>query len=144
MPIMASHGRSDARGTARLLAHMALELIDNPKKGTSREVALNNMFRLLQSFRSDVFFGQEPPVNSREAAADKLTLRPPEEQNVQFVKEALEHATARAFSEQSKDEAIETIERVLRWLAYPKKASQPSEPDRLRTSAFFRELIERL
>lgn len=141
---MASHGRSDARGTARLLANMALSSIADPRIGASHEVALNNMFRLLQSFRTDIFFGQEAPPNSREVVADKLTLRPPEEQNVRLVKEALEQATARAFGGQSKNEAIEIVERVLRWLAYPKKALEPPEVERTRVSVFFRELVERL
>lgn len=144
MPIMASHGRSDARGTARLLATMALASIDNQKRGASQEVALNNMYRLLQSFRTDVFFGQEIPHNSREIAAERLTLRPPEEQNVRQVRDALEQATRIAFNDQSKDKAIEVIERVLRSIAYPKKASQPSAADRTQTATFFRELVERL
>lgn len=144
MPIMASHGRSDARGTARLLANMALASIDNPKSGASQEVALNNMYRLLQSFRTDVFFGREMPASSREVAAEKLTLRPPEEQNVRQVREALEKATAIAFKDQPKERAIEVVENVLRWIAYPKKTSQPSAAHRSQTAAFFKELVEHL
>ena len=144
MPIMAAHGQSDARGTARLLANMALSSISNPKGSESQEVALNNMYRLLQSFRTDRFFGQEAPT-SQQTPTEKLTLRPPEEQNVRQVKEALQRATEIAFVGQSKDAAIEAVEKVLRWTAYPAKVPQaPSELDRSRTAAFFRELVERL
>lgn len=145
MPIMAAQGRSDARGTARLLASMALASIDHPERGESQEVALNNMYRLLQSFRTDVFFGKEAPIGSRQTATERLTLRPPEEQNVRQVKEALQRATEIAFVGKSKDEAIEAVEKVLRWIAYPTKTPHsPSESDRSRTALFFKELVERL
>jgi hypothetical protein len=68
MPIMAAHGRSDARGTARLLANMALASIDNPRRGEPQEVALNNMYRLLQSFRKDTFLAK------RVRGSDRRTL----------------------------------------------------------------------
>lgn len=116
MPIMAAHGRSDARGTARLLANMALESINNPKQGEPQEVALNNMYRLLQSFRKDTFFGREAPADVPRSSAEKLTLRPPMERNVRDVKQALEEAVTVAFAGQSKDAAIEVVENVLRWI----------------------------
>lgn len=145
MPIMAAHGRSDARGTARLLATFALASVDNPKRDEPEEVTLNNMFRLLQSFRKDAFFGRETSDESRpQSAAEKLTLRPPVERNVREVRQALEEATATAFEGRSRDAAIETVENVLRWIAYPKKSGRPSEDDRTRTMSFFRELISRL
>jgi hypothetical protein len=144
MPIMAAHGQSDARGTARLLANMALSSISHPESSESQEVALNNMYRLLQSFRTDRFFGHEAPA-SRQTPTEKLTLRPPEEQNVRQVKEALQQATEIAFTGESKDAALEAIERVLLWIVYPAKVSQaPSESDRSRTATFFRELVARL
>ena len=82
---MAAHGRSDARGTARLLANMALASINNPRRGEPQEVALNNMYRLLQSFRKDAFFGHEAPADAPVEASEKLTLRPPIERNVRDV-----------------------------------------------------------
>jgi hypothetical protein len=143
MPIMASHGRSDARGTARLLANMALESIANPTRGDPQEVALNNMFRLLQSFQKDLFFGQETPDQRTPTSADKLTLRPPSERHVREVKEALEQATAAAFGDVSKDQAMASIEKVLRSIAYPSKASATAT-ERARATSFFKELVERL
>jgi hypothetical protein len=144
MPIMAAHSRSDARGTARLLATMALASIDNPKRGEPQEVALNNMYRLLQSFRKDVFFGQETDDARPLGASGKLTLRPPVERNVREVRKALEEATSVAFEGQAKNEAIEAVEKVLRSIAYPKKGAQPSPAERERVISFFRELVSRL
>jgi hypothetical protein len=145
MPIMASHARSDARGTARLLATHALASIGNPKLGEPEEITLNNMYRLLQSFRRDAFFGREVSGETRpRSPAEKLTLRPPVERNVREVRRALEEAASTAFKGQSQDEAIDAVERVLRWIAYPKKNDRPSEVDRTRTVSFFRELIGRL
>jgi hypothetical protein len=142
---MAAHSRSDARGTARLLAALALASIDNPERNEPEEITLNNMYRLLQSFRRDAFFGREDAQESRpRSAAEKLTLRPPVERNVREVRKALEEATETAFRGRSQSEAIEAVEKVLRWLAYPKKNDRPSEDDRERTASFFRELIDRL
>jgi hypothetical protein len=145
MPIMAAHARSDARGTARLLATIALASIDNRKGGEPEEVALNNMYRLLQSFRKDAFFGLDTTESSRaQSSAEKLTLRPPVERNVREVREALEQAVATTFKEQSKDDAVETVEKVLRWIAYPSNNNEPSDFDRTRTRLFLRALIDRL
>jgi hypothetical protein len=95
---------------------MALESINNPKQGEPQEVALNNMYRLLQSFRKDTFFGREAPADVPRSSAEKLTLRPPMERNVRDVKQALEEAVTVAFAGQSKDAAIEVVENVLRWI----------------------------
>jgi hypothetical protein len=142
---MAAHGRNDARGIARLLANMALASIDSPKRGEPQEVALNNMYRLLQSFRKDAFFGQEILGEARpQSATEKLTLRPQAERNVREVRDALEQATRVAFEGRSKDEAIETVESVLRSIAYPKLDNRPSPDDRQRAILFFRALVEHL
>ncbi len=145
MPIMAAHSRSDARGTARLLATLALASIDHPKGGETEKVALNNVYRLLESFRRDVFFGREISENARgRSAAQKLTLRPPVERNVREVREALEQAVADAFKGKSKDSAIESVENVLRSIAYPKRGRRPSKAEQARTILFFRALIDHL
>jgi hypothetical protein len=147
MPIMAAHERSDARGAARLLASMALECIDNPKVASDQEVALNNVYRLLESYRSDAFFGREPLTQQRsQGNAEKLTLIPPMERHVREVREALERARVAAFSGQSKDKAIASIEKVLRAMAYPKVKNKPklSMSDRKQAALFFKTFIEQL
>ena len=145
MPIMAAHSRSDARGTARLLANMALASIDDPKGGEPEEVALNNLYRLLQSFRKDVFFGEETPARpSPRNAAEQLTMRPPAERNVREVRDALAAAASMAFEGAPRDQAIDIVEGVLRWIAYPKKGTEPSSADKNMTITFLREFINRL
>ena len=122
-----------------------VESISNTRIGEPQEVALNNMYRLLQSFRRDTFFGREAPASAPVSAVEKLTLRPPVERNVRDVKRALDDATTAAFGgEHPKDDAIEIVESVLRWIAYPRTAKEPSPEDRARTEAFLRELVGRL
>lgn len=141
MPIMASHGRSDARSTARLLAGAALKCIDYPAGAHAYEVPLNNVYRLLESFRRNTLFGLEPPSERRPSyARGKLTLRPPSPQHVREVREALERAKDAAFADQPRDEAIRTVENVLRLLAYPPKhAPGPTQADLQRAAVFFKE-----
>ena len=145
MPIMAAHSRSDARGTARLLANMAIASINNPKRGEPQEVALNNVYRLLQSFRRDAFFGHEASVAHRSQSADeKLTSRPPVERNVREVRLALDRAINIVFPTIRKDDAIEAVERVLRSTAYPKSQDPSSDEDRKQVVTFFKILVESL
>jgi hypothetical protein len=126
---------------------MALRCLNDPNGAPTQEVALNNVFRLLESFRKNAFFGLEAPVGRRAPSpARKLTLRPPTEQHVRQVREALEHATTAAFADQSKDHAIEVVENVLRAIAYParKNLVRPSKADLQRTAMFFREFAGKL
>jgi hypothetical protein len=66
------------------------------------------------------------------------------ERNVREVKEALAQAASIAFQGQPRDQAIEVVEQVLRWIAYPKRNAAPSGDDRSRTVRFFREFVDRL
>jgi hypothetical protein len=52
MPILATYTRGDARGTAHLLAAMALGCLNDPEAARDQEVALNNVYRLLEAFRT--------------------------------------------------------------------------------------------
>jgi hypothetical protein len=147
MPIMAAHERSDARGAARLLASMALECIDDPKNASDQEVTLNNLYSLLESYRSDVFFGLEAPARrSSSPAVEKLTLIPQTERHVGEVRDALEKARVAAFAGESKERAIASIEKVLRAIAYPKMKSRTklTAKDRSRVTLFFKKFIEQL
>jgi hypothetical protein len=146
MPIMAAHERSDARGAARLLALMALDCIDNPEAAVEQEVALNNVYRLLESYRSDVFFGLDTPRQPFRRISDKLALTPPRERHVGDVRDAIEQARLAVFAEQSKDDAIASIENVLRSLAYPtrKDLKRPSPADRKNAAKFFKTFLKQL
>ena len=86
MPIMAAQGKSDARDAARLLASTAMDCISNPAAAPERAITLNTVYRLLEAFRANQFFGLE--VSSRQdpkGAAETLTLLPPMERHVKEV-----------------------------------------------------------
>jgi hypothetical protein len=146
MPIMAAQGRSDARGAARLLASLAINCIDNPKLAREQLVALNNIYRLLESYRGNVFFGQEPPREQpKQNASQKLTLKVPIERHVKEVRDAFEGARKVIFAEDTKEHAIETIEQVLRSIASSNvKNVRASVADKAKATAFFKEVVERL
>lgn len=145
MPIMASQGRSDARGTAQLLASMALDCIANPGIARDREVALSNAYRLLESYRVNRFFGSELPGQGYRTQAQRLTLRRPVERHVKEVRDALEHARKAAFGDASKDEALRRLESVLRSLAYPDTENEEvSADDQRRAALFFKALVDHL
>jgi hypothetical protein len=143
---MASQGRSDARGTAQLLASMALECLVNPALAREEEVALNNVYRLLESYRTNPLFGFEPVAQPTAAsAAQRLTLRRPIERHVKEVRDALEHSRIAAFGDLNKDDALRIIEAVLRSVTYPGgERTQVTQEDQRLTTRFFQALLERL
>jgi hypothetical protein len=146
MPIMSAQQKNDARGTARLLALAASDSIQHPQAiPATREVVLNNMYRLLEAYRVTAFFGLEPsprPYSAR--AADAISLLPRAERNVKDVKVAMEAAQAIAFPGQSKDEAMMAVARVLRGITYPANATKPSDEELANARRFFDEIVARL
>lgn len=145
MPIMAVDERNDARGAAYLLASTARECIDNPKIAQECEIALNNVYRLLEAYRVNEFFGVEPPVKQNpRGVAEMLTLLPPAERHVKEVRDALDGAKKTIFKDQSKDDAIEAIEDVLRLVAYPQPNQEIADKDRTQASLFFEQVLKRL
>ena len=145
MPIMAVDERNDARGAAFLLASTARDCIDNPAIAPDSEVALNNVYRLLEAYRTDAFFGLgRSSSQSPRGVSENLTLMPPIERHAGEIRIALKSAIAEAFEEQPEDNAIETIEGVLRNIAYPQDYSEPSPGARATTSKFFENLLQNL
>ena len=144
MPIMAAHGLNDARGAARLLAKNALECIDNPKIAHEHQVVLNNVYRLLEAYRADPFFGLERSTKHPSGSSAKLSLLPPVERHVEEVREVFERAIATAFAGEPKDGAIVLIENVLRAVTYPAQFPPPSEQDKQKAAHFFDEVVQSL
>ena len=146
MPIMASQGRSDARGTAQLLASMALDCMENPGTAPEQAVALNNVFRMLESYRTNPRFGLESlSTQVAQSVEKRLTLRRPVERHVREVRNALEHALALAFVGTGKDLAVQRIEAVLRSITYPEASHAGVSPeDQNLTTRFFEVLVSRL
>lgn len=145
MPIMAAHGRNDARSAAWLLANAASDCLSNPETAAEQEVALNNVYWLLEAFRSNVFFGLQPKIRQqRKGTAETITLMRPVERYVDEVRDALEKSIDASFENQPKDEAIQKIENVLRAVTYPQKFEEPSYDDKMKTVRFFEVLLEEL
>ena len=144
MPIMTAHGQNDARIAAHLLATTAVECLRDPKVGPNWEVALNNIYRLLEAFRRNPFFGSESPTRKNPHGAETLTFVQPMERHVREVKQALDGAISVAFAGQSKEQAIEEVETVLRAVAYPQKYAEPSAQQVGRATQFFEEFLSRL
>jgi hypothetical protein len=145
MPIMAAHSRNDARGAARLLAIAARDSIANPAVAHDREVALNNVYRLLEAFRANAFFDADLSARqSQQGTADTLTLLPPVQRNQGYVRDALDRAIGSAFAGESRDHAIEIVENVLRAVTYPNEFRMPSRVDQRRAAYFFDELLRNL
>ena len=143
---MAAHGRNDARSAARLLARTAKEAITNPEIARARTVALNNVYRLLEAYRANPFFGVEQSSGqAMQKSAETLTLTTSVERHVKDVRRAMEQAIDSAFENQPKQKAIESIEGVLRSITYPEKNfKKPSSQERKKTKQFFEELHRRL
>jgi hypothetical protein len=112
MPIMAASESSDARRAARLLARATENFLIQPSASHDQEVALNNMYRLLERFRTNLFFGKEPPSSPREAG--RLTLMPPTERYVKEVSLALQRAVQSVFEDKERDSAVQFVEDYLR------------------------------
>jgi hypothetical protein len=145
MPITAVHEQNDARGAVLLLATAAKDFIGNVPVPLDREVALNNVYRLLEAYKSYAFFGLETPaVQSPGDTPETLTLLPPVERHVQDVRDALDRALSATFGEQPVEQALELVESVLRAVAYPEEHAQPSGEDRGKAKRFFEELVGNL
>lgn len=145
MPIMSAQQQNDARGTTRLLALAASESIRKKSDATSREVVLNNVYRLLEAYRGNAFFGLEPRARPFPArATEAISLLPRPGRHVREVRMALEQALAAAFPGRTKQEAIGVIEGVLRGITYPEQFEKPSDEDCTKARSFFDEVVSRL
>jgi hypothetical protein len=145
MPVTSVHEQNDARGVVRLLATAAKGFIGDEAMALNKEVALNNVYRLLEAYRAHAFFGLESPIDPLAPdTAETLTLLPPVERHVADVREALDHAFKATFDDQPAGDALVLIENVLRATAYPQEHEQPSMEDRGKAKRFFEELIENL
>jgi hypothetical protein len=141
---MAAYERNDARGAARLLAIIACNSIADPTTATKRRVALNNVYRLLEAYRDNVFFGMEPPpVPHSDHTVGALSLFPSPQRHVDDVRAAMEASRQEVFADASKQTAIDKIESVLKILI--KSGQQNTEPtDRDRAAQFFQSMAKRL
>src|ERR1700722_12795375 len=75
--------------------------------------------------------------------AEMLTRALTNERHLSEVREAIEYALAASFVSAPKEEAVKTIEEVLRAVAAPQRF-QVSEEDKVKASHFFKELLRQL
>jgi hypothetical protein len=143
MPIMAANDQNDVRGSARVLATTALACIERAHATPRHVPVLNNLYRLLEAYRSHGFLGfeYEPrPARGPEA----LTLLPSVERHVGDLKAALDVAIGQVYQDEDKDRAVESIENVLRSIAYPDRKDVAADKDRRRASEFLGKFIDNL
>jgi hypothetical protein len=142
MPIMAAHDERDARGPARLIAVTAKQCIEEAKATSTEVPALNNVFRLLEAYRSHRFVGYDfEPRSSR--GPEALTLLPSSDRHVLELRDAIGEAIEAVYGSGDTDAAIRSIEGVLRSVAYPAKQTSVKE-ERDRASRFLGVFIEHL
>lgn len=125
MPIMAAHERSDARGSARLLANAAIKCVDDGSAPPHQLTSINNLYRLLESYRCHRFLGFEYEPRF-ERGAEALTLLPSAERHVLDLRDALEKAFREVYQGEDIDRAVGSVEDVLRSVAYPE--TRDAEP----------------
>jgi hypothetical protein len=145
MPIMAAHAQTDARGAAWLLASIARQSLAEPRQSSSAQSALNNAYRLLEAYRTNVIFLPARPSSRAEAEnPELLTLTPTTDGHLEEVRDALDQAFTATFSDQNKLAALGLIERVLRAVAYPESFTPAVPEERAKVEQFFEELVQRL
>ncbi len=133
MPIMAAHDQNDARGSARVLATTVKRCIEEDYAPSKHKSALNNLFF--------VGFDYEP----RSARGpEALTLLPPPERNVVELRMALDQAFDNVYHGRALDDAVNSVENVLRSIAYPKPPGGAENVDRELASAFLKSFIDNL
>jgi len=120
-----------------------LACVKDQSKVPASKVVLNNMYRLLEAFRSNAFFGFEP---------EEPNTEPPETHRSSMVFEghspdvrvAIEGALKDVFSEMKSDAAIRIVENVLRGIVAPERFDPPQVEQRDRAARFFSGLSKRL
>lgn len=142
MPIMSAQGRNDARAAAWLLASEARDCLDNPAIAPAHSTLLNNVYRLIESYRVNMFFGFER-TSSYQPSQETISSAPPLEQHVADVRDALDRALEIAFTGQPKEAAVDVIEKVLKGVLYP-EPNAPSDAEKTKVRLFFSEMVQHL
>jgi hypothetical protein len=124
------------------MAQQTLDCLDDETKVASATVVLNNVYRLLEAFRGNPFFGYVPdePSEAPELEWASVAMEP----HVADVRYAIEEALKAVFTGQAHENAIEAVEGVLRALVAPKRHPAPQAAEKERAVRFFSELSQRL
>jgi hypothetical protein len=143
MPLMAAYEQNDARDSARLLAERTIEGLESEQHSASTGNSINNMYRLLQSYRLHGFYGyfehtrpdDDGSITSLLVSSDK---------NVGDLGQALDSTFQTVFIGQDPGQAIDGMKGVLRMVAFPEAGERPDPTDVARTKRFFETLLDHL
>ena len=142
MPIMAASEWNDDRSTTLVMADKVLECLRDESKVAGAAVVLNNVYRLLEAFKGNPFFGYVPEEPLENPELDWVTMAM--EPHLADVRFAIEEALKATFSGQSQEAAIRSVEDVLRGIVAPHDFPVPKPVERDRAVRFFSELSQRL
>jgi len=142
---MAKASFSDERASVAVLSHVAIKCLSEPVVAEEDAIALNNAYRLLETFRVDPFFGNELPITgASEYPLGALKNKPTFRRHAGDVENALKTAVETAFQGASKEDAIEAVKSSLRALAYPAKFGELRQDQRTKCIEFFRVVANKL
>lgn len=140
MPMMAAYEQNDARDAARMLAHRTLAGIRAEDNAAGN--AIENMYRLLQGYRSHGFYGYGEKAPSDDEAS--LSLMMSTDRNVGELKLALDHAFVVVFDDADRGAAIDRMKQVFLSSAYPEEGARAEPADREQTEQFLKALLDSL
>lgn len=143
MPMMAAYEQNDALDAARLLAVRTLEGLRCRDVGMSHGNAINNMYRLLQGYRSHGFYGYSEEARPEDEGA-MTSLLTTSDRNVADLKHALDETFDSVFRGVDPGEAIDGMKGVLRMVAYPAAGEDPDPEEVARAERFFAVLLDHL
>ena len=140
--MMAAYEQNDARDSARLLACRTLEGLQHRDRAPLLGNAMNNMYRLLQGYRSHEFYGYaEPRLENEGSLSSMLTSS---DRNVGDLSHALDRTFKSVFGDKDPVTALSCMKVVLRSVAYPEDGATP-DPDELeRAERFFTVFLSNL
>ncbi len=138
MPMMAAYEQNDARDSARLLASMTLEGLNDPTRGGELSNAINNMYRLLNGYRSHSFYGYV----DHETREDQFSsLLANSDRHIGELKAAFDDSFSSIFDGKEPAEAIDAMKSVLQGVV----RDLPIEREPLdKTREFFVHFLSRL
>ena len=143
MAIIAAQGRGDAKGAAWILAGAALESIHNADVAARSHIAINNTYRLLQSFSGSDYFATPQPSIYPNSGHRSVTPKVGMQENVSDVAVAIQGALSDAFSGMDVDDAVSIVNSVLKAL-FDRSAVDEHNSDVGKTVKFFESLRNRL
>lgn len=143
MPLMAAYEQNDARDAARLLAIRTFEGLERSDPTPTVGNAINNMYRLLQSYRSHGFYGYLEQGRSEDEGST-TSLLTSSDRHVGDLKRALDETFQTVFQGEDPGTAIDGMKGVLRKAAFPAAGGSPDPKDVARAQRFFSTFLEKL